>query len=79
MTGIGFLGSTTCKQPQASNYSTEPNQPSIHSASIAQTLLSQFNCADRERTHPNPENRIERIEQAINELYPNGVPDNLQE
>jgi len=30
-------------------------------------------------THPNPENRIERIEQAINELYPNGVPDNLQE
>lgn len=29
-------------------------------------------------THPNPENRIARIEQAIDELYPNGVPDGLQ-
>jgi len=28
-------------------------------------------------THPNPENRIERIEQAIHELYPNGVPERL--
>jgi len=28
-------------------------------------------------THPNPENRIERIEQAIRETFPNGVPDGL--
>lgn len=28
-------------------------------------------------THPNPENRIERIEQAIQEQFPNGVPDGL--
>lgn len=29
-------------------------------------------------THPNPENRIQRIQEAIDELYPNGVPDNLE-
>jgi predicted Zn-dependent protease len=29
-------------------------------------------------THPNPENRIERINEAIRELYPNGLPDNLE-
>lgn len=29
-------------------------------------------------SHPNPENRIERIEQAIREAFPNGVPGNLQ-
>lgn len=29
-------------------------------------------------THPNPENRIEQIEQAINVLYPNGVPSGLE-
>jgi predicted Zn-dependent protease len=28
-------------------------------------------------THPNPENRIQRIEEAIQELYPNGVPEGL--
>jgi len=28
-------------------------------------------------THPDPENRIARIQQAIDELYPNGVPDGL--
>jgi predicted Zn-dependent protease len=28
-------------------------------------------------THPNPENRIQRIEEAIQELYPGGVPDGL--
>jgi len=28
-------------------------------------------------THPNPEHRITRIEQAIKEEYPNGVPDGL--
>jgi predicted Zn-dependent protease len=28
-------------------------------------------------THPNPENRIERIQQAIDEAYPNGVPQGL--
>jgi len=28
-------------------------------------------------THPNPENRIERIEEAIAELYPQGVPEGL--
>ena len=28
--------------------------------------------------HPNPENRIAYIEQAIQELYPNGVPEGLQ-
>lgn len=29
-------------------------------------------------THPNPENRIARIEQAIAELFPNGLPDGLK-
>lgn len=29
-------------------------------------------------THPNPDNRIERIQQAIDETYPNGVPDGLK-
>ena len=29
-------------------------------------------------THPNPENRIARIQQAIDELFPNGLPDGLQ-
>ena len=29
-------------------------------------------------THPNPENRIERIEEAIEEQFPNGVPDGLE-
>jgi len=28
-------------------------------------------------THPSPENRIAKIEQAINDYYPNGVPDGL--
>lgn len=28
-------------------------------------------------THPNPENRIGQIEQAIREIYPNGVPEGL--
>jgi predicted Zn-dependent protease len=30
-------------------------------------------------THPNPENRIERIQEAIRERYPNGVPEELEE
>jgi predicted Zn-dependent protease len=30
-------------------------------------------------THPNPENRIGRIEQAIRERFPNGVPEGLEE
>ncbi|MBP8001085.1 MAG: M48 family metalloprotease [Chloroflexi bacterium] len=30
-------------------------------------------------THPNPENRIEQIEAAIAEEFPNGVPEGLQE
>jgi predicted Zn-dependent protease len=30
-------------------------------------------------THPNPDRRIERIEQAITELFPNGVPGTLEE
>lgn len=30
-------------------------------------------------THPNPENRLENIEEAINNLYPDGVPAGLQE
>ena len=29
-------------------------------------------------THPNPENRIQQIEAAIREVYPNGVPEGLQ-
>jgi predicted Zn-dependent protease len=29
-------------------------------------------------THPNPENRIQIIEKAIAERYPDGVPSNLQ-
>ncbi|SFF96045.1 M48 family metallopeptidase [Pontibacter chinhatensis] len=29
------------------------------------------------QTHPNPGNRIARIEEAIQQEYPNGVPDNL--
>jgi predicted Zn-dependent protease len=28
-------------------------------------------------THPNPENRIEKIKQAIHEQFPNGVPSGL--
>lgn len=30
-------------------------------------------------THPNPENRIANIQEAIDELYPNGVPAGLEE
>ncbi len=30
-------------------------------------------------THPNPDNRIQNIEEAIREEFPNGVPENLQE
>jgi beta-barrel assembly-enhancing protease len=30
-------------------------------------------------THPNPENRIQKIEAEIKRVYPNGVPDNLKE
>jgi predicted Zn-dependent protease len=29
-------------------------------------------------THPNPENRIQRIQEAIQERYPNGVPEGLE-
>jgi beta-barrel assembly-enhancing protease len=29
-------------------------------------------------THPNPENRIQRIQEAIRERYPNGVPEGLE-
>lgn len=29
-------------------------------------------------THPNPENRIQRIQEAIAERYPNGVPEGLE-
>ena len=29
-------------------------------------------------THPNPENRIQRIEEAIREQYPNGLPQGLE-
>ncbi|HYF39539.1 MAG TPA: M48 family metallopeptidase, partial [Gemmatimonadales bacterium] len=29
-------------------------------------------------THPNPENRIQRIQEAIQEQYPNGVPEGLE-
>ena len=29
-------------------------------------------------THPNPDNRIEEIQKAIDEIYRNGVPDNLE-
>jgi len=29
-------------------------------------------------THPNPENRLQRIEQAIRELFPNGIPQGLE-
>lgn len=30
------------------------------------------------KTHPNPENRIQKIEAAIKEVFPNGVPDGLK-
>ena len=30
-------------------------------------------------THPNPDNRLENIREAIDEIYPNGVPEGLQE
>ena len=30
-------------------------------------------------THPNPENRIQQIEAAIKEEFPNGVPAGLQQ
>lgn len=29
-------------------------------------------------THPNPDNRVERIRQAIEELYPEGIPEGLE-
>jgi Zn-dependent protease with chaperone function len=29
-------------------------------------------------THPNPDNRIQRIEEAIAAAFPNGVPEGLQ-
>jgi predicted Zn-dependent protease len=29
-------------------------------------------------THPNPENRIQRIEAAVKERYPDGVPSSLE-
>ena len=29
-------------------------------------------------THPDPGNRIQNIQQAIDQLYPNGVPDGLK-
>jgi predicted Zn-dependent protease len=28
-------------------------------------------------THPNPENRVEKINEAIKQVFPNGVPDGL--
>ena len=28
-------------------------------------------------THPNPDNRVARIQQAIQETFPQGVPENL--
>jgi predicted Zn-dependent protease len=30
-------------------------------------------------THPNPDNRIARIQEAIQEEFPNGVPDGLDQ
>lgn len=30
-------------------------------------------------THPNPENRIARIQEAIDDVFPNGVPEELEE
>jgi len=30
-------------------------------------------------THPNPENRVERLKQLIAQAYPNGIPTNLEE
>ena len=30
-------------------------------------------------THPNPENRLERLKQLISQAYPNGIPTNLEE
>jgi predicted Zn-dependent protease len=30
-------------------------------------------------THPNPENRLERLKSLITQAYPNGVPANLEE
>ena len=29
-------------------------------------------------THPNPEHRIERIKEAIQKLFPDGVPEGLE-
>jgi predicted Zn-dependent protease len=29
-------------------------------------------------THPNPENRIQRIQEAIRQQYPDGVPEGLE-
>ncbi len=30
-------------------------------------------------THPDPENRIEKIDAAIRDVFPNGIPDGLAE
>ncbi len=45
-------------------------------------ILAQAGGSERQpeffSTHPNPENRIARIEQAVKEVFPNGIPENLQ-
>ncbi len=46
------------------------------------TILEQANSGPRPAefmsTHPDPGNRIQNIQQAIDKLYPNGVPDGLK-
>jgi len=46
---------------------------------VMQTLEQEGGARQPEffSTHPNPEHRIERIQQAIQEKYPNGVPQGL--
>ena len=45
-------------------------------------ILEQSSSGQRQpeffSTHPNPENRITRIREAIQEKYPSGVPEGLQ-
>lgn len=60
-----------------SQASYDPNQM----VSVMKILQSASSAAPIEffSTHPNPENRIERIQAAISEKYPNGVPSGMIE
>jgi predicted Zn-dependent protease len=53
-----------------------------HSMIDVMRILEESSSAQRPvefmSTHPDPGNRVQRIQEAIDELYPNGVPAGLQ-